>query len=289
MRLGQLSRKLELPTAKIIAFIEKEFEVTISDHPNTKIEDSFLDKIEAKFIKDEPKPVEKVASPKEIKSEVVKPEPILEVEETKKIEPEVIEELTTSDHSIHDLIGKAQKIEDEEDKEIELIKAPKPELKQIKVLRKIDLPQKKKTITVEDNEEESIPKTTAKDVDQIEKELKASIEKPAPIKRKESTYVRPNKPMKKKKSVDEILAEKKARQEKERIIEEKKKKEKEAYDKKRKKEHYAAQLAKKQPKKKKKKKIEEVEQVVNNSVNKKGEKEQPKSWIGKLIRWFQTS
>jgi stage VI sporulation protein D len=284
MRLGQLSRKLELPSSKIIAFIEKEFEVTINEHPNTKIDDSFLEKIEAKFKVETPEPAEEIIE-QEIQNPIeteVDNAPVIEEKEPIEIEKE------EEDNETIPVISE----EKEEEEEIELIKAPKQELKQLKVLRTIDLPQKKKTITIEDDEEEeksSSPKTTSKDIDKLEKELKASIDEPAPIKKKESTYVRPNKPMKKKKSVDEVLAEKKKQQEKERLIEEKKQKEIEKYEKKRKKEHYATKVAKAQPKKKKKKKASELEANTSTNNKKTEQKEKPKTWIGKLIHWFQTS
>ncbi len=290
MRLGQLSRKLELPSSKIITFIEKEFEVTINEHPNTKIDDSFLEKIEAEFKVETPEPVEKI-----IEQEVEKPI-IIEEETSPTVELEGIVESTEIKEETETVAeSKTTASSDEkenEEVEIELIKAPKQELKQLKVLRTIDLPQKKKTITIEaedEDEESATSKTTAKDIDKLEKELKASIDEPAPIKKKESTYVRPNKPMKKKKSVDEILAEKKKREEKERLIEEKKQKEREKYEKKRKKEHYATQLANAKPKKKKKKKTSEVEANTSTANQKTEQKEKPKTWIGKLIHWFQTS
>ena len=158
-------------------------------------------------------------------------------------------------------------------------------MKQIKVLRRIELPTKK--VIVKEDETQTVPKTTAKDIENLEKELEASINKPTPFKKKESAYKRPNKPMIKKKSVDEILAEKKKREEVKRLIEEKKQKERDEYEKKRKKEHYAAtQLEKTQISKKKKKKKVVTEETPSKS---KEIKEKPKSWIGKLILWFQTS
>jgi hypothetical protein len=280
MRLGQLSRKLELSTSKIVTFIEKEFEVTLENHPNTKIDDSFLEKIESEFKVEAPEPVKEVIEKViEVKEEVT---PVIEiVKETEEEVTPVIEEVKAT------IIETVVEETLTEEKEVELIKAPKPELKQIKVLRKIELPTKKVIVKEVEEENSSAPKTTAKDIENLEKELAASINKPTPLKKKESTYKRPNKPMKKTKSIDEVLAEKKKREEKARLIEEKKQKEREEYEKKRKKEHYAAQLAKVQSTKKKKKKKVVIEETV--ATKNKEVKEKPKSWIGKLIHWFQTS
>ncbi len=277
MRLGQLSRKLDLSTSKIVTFIEKEFEVTIENHPNAKIDDNFLEKIEAEF-KVEPKPVETPSEP------VVTTEEN-NIPESKEQDNEVIVEEPVQEAIIEEVSEVVEKTEVNEEEEIELIKAPKPELKQIKVLRKIELPQKKKVIEEEVSEATST-KDAAKELATLEKELKASIEKPAPVKRKKPAYKRPNKPMKKKKSVEEILAEKKKREEQERIAEEKKKQERAEYEKKKRKEHYSAQVANVKPKKKKKKKQVET---ATKQEKLQAEKDAPKTWIGKLVKWFQTS
>lgn len=279
MRLGQLSRKLDLSTSKIVTFIEKEFEVTIENHPNTKIDDSFLEKINAEF-KVEPSPVEETptaeeATPIEEKEVSPKEETITET-----VQPEKVEKKADLVESTEEIM----KDEPTEEAEIELIKAPKPELKQIKVLRKIELPQKKKVVQEDPTTEPT--KDAAKDLATLEKELKESIEKPAPVKRKKSTYKRPNKPMKKKKSVEEILAEKKKKEEQERIAEEKRQKKQAEYEKKKRKEHYNAQVANIKPKKKKKKKQVET---ATKKEKLQAEQDAPKTWIGKLVKWFQTS
>jgi len=277
MRLGQLSRKLDLSTSKIVTFIEKEFEVTIENHPNTKIDDNFLEKIEAEF-KVEPKPVETPSEPVVTTAETDLPA-------SKEQDQEALVEEPVQETKVEETSEVVEKAEVDEEEEIELIKAPKPELKQIKVLRKIELPQKKKVIQ-EDVPETTSTKDAAKELATLEKELKEAIEKPAPVKRKKSTYKRPNKPMKKKKSVEEILAEKKKREEQERLAEEKKKQERAEYEKKKRKEHYSAQVANVKPKKKKKKKQVET---ATKQEKLQAEKDAPKTWIGKLVKWFQTS
>jgi phage-related minor tail protein len=281
MRLGQLSRKLDLSTSKIVTFIEKEFEVSIENHPNSKIDDSFLEKINNEF-KVEPTPVEE--TPATI--EETAPEKVEVVEEATPVSEPQVEAVEESIAPIEEKVTETtETIEEEADVEVELIKAPKPELKQIKVLRKIELPQKKK-IVVEESTEEGTPINAEKELANLEKELKESIEKPAPVKQKKQAYKRPTKPMKKKKSVDEILAEKKKKEEKEKIAEEKRRQEKAEYEKQKRKEHYATQVANVKPKKKKKKKQTET---ITQKEKQLAEKDAPKSWIGKLVKWFQTS
>ena len=176
-------------------------------------------------------------------------------------------------------------ISPKEREEAELIKAPKVELKAPKVVGKIELPTKKKVI--EEVASDKSEKESKPDVDTLEKELKKSLEKPATIRKKKSTYKRPNSPMKKKKSVDEILAEKRKAEEKRRREEERKKREREEQERIKRKKHYE-EIAKKTkaPKKKKKKKEKrkaEQRQVKNTPEKKSG------SWIVRLIEWFKTS
>jgi len=298
MRLGQLSRKLDISTTKIVSFIEEKFETTVENHPNTKIEDDFVETIETKFKKAEtPKPVAKEEIPenKEVASITQSVQEVKEVLETK------VEEVKPTETIEEVVVATEEKIEEAEIdtsielevptnmENVELIKAPKPKLQEIKVLRKIKLPNTKKAEKPTESEEvtEEKPTITAKDVAQLERELKESIEQPTPVKKK-STYKRPNKPMKKTKSVDEILAEKRKREEEKKKREEKKEKQQKEYEKKLKKEHYASQVKDIAPKKKKKKKKINKAEVTKVKTQKASKEEKPKSWIGKLIHWFQT-
>ncbi len=290
MRLGQLSRKLDISTTKIVSFVRESFETEIENHPNTKIEDDFIEKIEAKFKKAEtPKPLEKeVISKVEEVVETVKETPVAVVEKAAEVKTETIEKVTETESEVKAETETPIKLEVPTNMEgVELIKAPKPTLKEIKVLRKIELPNMKKVEKAVETEEATEEKSsiTAKDVAQLERELKESIEKPVPVKKK-STYKRPNKPMVKTKSVDEVLAEKRKKEEKIRKEEERKEKQQKEYEKKLKKEHYAAQVKDLKPKKKKKKATKA--EVVKEKAKNKTQEEKPKSWIGRLIHWFQT-
>ncbi len=291
MRLGQLSRKLDLSTSKIVTFIEKEFDVTIKDHPNVKIDDSFLERIEAEFKVETPTTPDvtknKETTPAHTETSNTPTEP-KEAEASTEDTPVSTEEKQPSVVSAANSTEEMNEANNEDDAEVELIKAPKPELKQIKVLRKIELPQTKKIVQEEqENASATAPANIEKELATLEKELKESIERPAPVKKK--TYKRPNKPMKKKKSVEEILAEKKKRAEQERIAEEKRKEKQAAYEKKKRKEHYQAQVAKTNPKKKKKKKKEQEVATQSKQEQRIAQENAPKTWVGKLIKWFQTS
>jgi hypothetical protein len=50
MRLGQLSRKINIKSTDIVEFIEKEFNDTIKNHPNCKVPDEYLTSIQSNFL-----------------------------------------------------------------------------------------------------------------------------------------------------------------------------------------------------------------------------------------------
>ena len=43
MRLGQLARQLDIKIEKIVSFLKKEKQITIGEHPNTKVDDGLVD------------------------------------------------------------------------------------------------------------------------------------------------------------------------------------------------------------------------------------------------------
>ena len=92
MRLGQLARQLDKSPKEIHSFIEKRLGVEMKSHPNSKVPDELVEKIEKKFKVVEAEP--EVIVVKEAVSEVIenvedKPETSAEVEST--IPPEKIE------------------------------------------------------------------------------------------------------------------------------------------------------------------------------------------------------
>ena len=126
MRLGQLSRKLGIHTSKIVDFLATK-DIIINDDSNTRIEDEYVNWVTQKYA----------------------PQLIAEVNTTlfeEKIEPfkqqpPDVEEVKLIDES--PTIPELQPIP-------ELIKAPKVELSGLKVLGKIEIPEKKKKETTTD-------------------------------------------------------------------------------------------------------------------------------------------
>ena len=49
MRLGQLARQLEIKTDEIVSFLEKEKNISIKSHPNSKVEDELIPLISEYF------------------------------------------------------------------------------------------------------------------------------------------------------------------------------------------------------------------------------------------------
>jgi len=116
VRLGQLARQLEIKTEKIISFLEKDKNIIIKTHPNSKIEDNLIDGIIAHFT------------------------PLKEIAET--IENEVVKEKKTAKE-----VKKVEVVEQEKIV-IEHIETPSSNITGPKIIGKIDLPDKS-TIQVE--------------------------------------------------------------------------------------------------------------------------------------------
>jgi len=109
MRLGQLARQLDTKPDKIVSFLEKEKNVTIKSHPNCKVEDELIDDISNHF------------------------KPAIIVEETEAPSPKTEKKIE----------AKAEITEDEPAtvEHIETQKAEEPQ--ELKIIGKIDLPNKK--------------------------------------------------------------------------------------------------------------------------------------------------
>ncbi len=128
MRLGQLSRKVGVSTSEIINFLAAK-NITIGDDSNTKIEDDHANWIIQKYA---PELLEAaVTTPLE---EKVQPLEFMQAP-VEAVEPM----LTTSNEQSTTSIAQPTEIELPE-----VIKAPKIELSGLKVLGKIEIPEKKK-------------------------------------------------------------------------------------------------------------------------------------------------
>ena len=281
MRLGQLSRKINTSTSEIISFIENDFNETLEDHPNTKVPDIYITRIEQFFLLRKAEITNKIEDtnaelgeqeaqqPNDSKeSEVLESpnktitEEVVETEETETIEPDAID--NDDDDEANDLI-----IEDG------VIKAPKPKVEGVKVVGKIDLPKPKEE---DQNEEE---------VDQENQD--ASIEKKSTTK----PILRDKNPKNRKRT------RKGSRSKPVVSFEEQKKKEKEAYikqqelkkqkEKELKRKNYESMMQeKKQSKKTVSKKNKKKNNKNINSAEQRKKAKQPTTIFGKFLRWLNT-
>jgi hypothetical protein len=168
MRLGQLSRKLDIKPTEIREFIRSEFNIEIDLDLNTRIEDSHADAITAKFekkvepvfhIKKNTTPVNaEYAEEKEFHSvaevmEAQKEEPIVHspIEVPHYHEASHTDQKEVEQNSSKNSEKETEKIVDDPrafiplpvDPDAELIKVPKIKLEGLKVVGKIELPKKK--------------------------------------------------------------------------------------------------------------------------------------------------
>ena len=227
MRLGQLSRQLDVDTKKIVKFLGKE-NIVVDDNPNTKLDDNQIELVIAHFeIKEEEAPtIEEPAfqSILDISNEKEeKPKEELIQEETKEeTVEETKEELPTKiDLSKFESKPKPKKIvkgdknffpaEDQEEEEItkaELLPTEKVQLDGIKVVGKIDLPEKPKKETKE--EAPSTEEATTNEIPASGNDIKEEvIDETHPLKKAKLVGVKESKVVKKKKKSESKIDPKK--------------------------------------------------------------------------------
>jgi hypothetical protein len=140
MRLGQLSRKVNIKPTEILSYLKNEFDVELGSHLNTKVEDELSNKVILKFgLKPIVEPVKVVPKKTVTKiTETVENNEIIEestpVIEEKETTPEVEVTEPFVEFEAH------QEVDPETIRNAELIKAPKVELAGPKVVGKIELP-----------------------------------------------------------------------------------------------------------------------------------------------------
>src|SRR5690554_1318158 len=134
MRLAQIARKLKVKTSEVVAFVDQKFEEQIVHAPNTKIPDAYVNDI-----------IEHFTSVEEVKSEIkTSPEPaIIEDPKDEIVDKEEIHE-TIEETDANEQLEVESIDESEETHELNIedgvIKAPKAEVKGVKVIGKIELP-----------------------------------------------------------------------------------------------------------------------------------------------------
>ena len=290
MRLGQLARKVNIKPAQIISFLEKEHNIIVEDNLNSKIEDESLALVMNEF-----KIEEKIIEPKKelviiIEEEEIVSETLLE-DNTEDVIPDTVEvetiiETTKKEVIVEEntvVVKETLTVIDEDGEEIELnvvdgiIKVQKKELEGFKVVGKIDLPQKKKSVIfIHTKGSESIDVTDK--IDEQKNEV---------AKRKKELYLerknkRQDRNKKNKRGPRKVLTELEIKERENKLAVEKSIKQSKA-KKELKKKHYKQNI---QPNvvapKKKKKKIDGNEKTSN-----KYDKEATTTW-GKLMKWFNT-
>jgi hypothetical protein len=155
MRLGQLSRKLDIKPNEIREFIRKEFKVEVDSDLNTRLEDNHVAALSSRF-----EPKEKPVLETIKKEEVQQKEPI-EARQQKESEalpttpePPIADESIPAENTLPSSSAETASSEVVKenpeafiplpvDPNAELIKVPKIKLEGLKVVGKIDLPQPK--------------------------------------------------------------------------------------------------------------------------------------------------
>jgi len=145
MRLGQLSRKLAIRSSEIVAFLATR-NIQIEDGTNTRIEEEHEHLVIQHFA---PELLMPQSSPEPVAT------PVLEMQSTPPDEPvtvveSIVEETpeTSMEPPVEIEVVKMSEID-----KVDVIKAPKVELKGLKVIGKIELPEpKKKEPPVENSE-----------------------------------------------------------------------------------------------------------------------------------------
>lgn len=180
MRLAQLSRKLKVKPATIIQYIEKTFETEINSHPNSRIPDEYLENIYEAFIKVEiPKETEIATPPYPIEDEIIVEKIEIKVNETKeeKNKETELQEVEESEKTEEAAQDPNESTEESSEETVQLniqdgvIRAPKVEIEGVKVIGKIDLPEKPVAVeNTEENEESEESEESNETVDQAEKE-----------------------------------------------------------------------------------------------------------------------
>lgn len=270
MRLGQLSRKLNVKSGEIIALVEKKFDVTIKDHPNCKIPDEFLVDLLSHFEANRP------STEKEL---------VEEVEEKNAETPSVEEEKKVADSSENEAPNTNEEISASnlEDEDYELIieegiiKAPKPEIEGVKVVGKIDLPEPKKG-SEEEKEQENNETDSADSSESLDRteEQKKTVRSRAQGKK--------NRPKRKTRKV--LSHEEKKKREEERYRKEqeaKKKREKEL-----KRKNYEKLMREKAASVTSKKSSKHKKKRSTKSTKREAIKEEPRTLWGKFMRWLNT-
>jgi len=250
MRLGQLARKLSLRPSQIVDYLASQ-EVFPEEGSNARLTDEMTERIVLHF------------APERLREILITEENIEPAQVEPEIETPVVSEEKEVQLDLPEAPALAQQPQ-EEDKP-ELIKAPKVELTGLKVLGKIELPEKKK-------KEEPVNQVDTPE-QKSEEEVKTNKkQRTQPLRQKRERYG-----PKVERNPIALQREQKAREEEE------KRKQKAERDKERRTLYYQQRVKMGQPTKPVKMINEPVE-----SFPIKEELPRPKTWWGRFMRWLNT-
>jgi len=249
MRLGQLARKLERSPTEIIEFLASK-NIHIDDGVNNKLEASHLTLVLQQY------------APTELQAQIVEDADDLAVE----LPPDASakEEATLQETPSQEPIAEVDQLTPEQS---DVIRAPKVELAGLKVLGKIELPdpRKKTAETPQENSGDEPPSgEKASSGEELPKEFKKD--------RRNENFRKPKRIAKNPIALQreqEALAEKQKREEELRIQKE------------RRTQNYLTKVKAHQPTKAARLIKEDAEQLSPGELE-----ERPKTWLGKLLRWF---
>lgn len=257
MRLGQLARKLALPPSEITAYLASQ-QISIADGANTRLDENQVSAVLQRFAPD--------LLNTGIQTEVDEP---VEAAEIPAPADEVIEQPVAAEQPPVDE-GNHETASTEKPEEIETIKAPKVTLSGLKVLGKIELPEKKK----KPETEASAPETPSNETDE---NTAAVLSPQQPERRRPEHKKRDNRDQRPRKNPIALAREREAR------AAEEKKKEELRRKKERQTENYMRRVQAKAPTKAAR--IIKEDLIDSSSVDLRPA---PKTWLGKFWRWFRS-
>lgn len=266
MRLGQLSRKLEVDSSAIVELLKQNFR-EVNNHPNIKISKEELAFITNHF---EPTP-EPEKEPQPVTEEIIT-EPTVDIKE-EPLEEEKETEIIETPAFVESLRPKVITLEEEfnaKKKELETFKAEKPELEGLRVVGKIDLPEPKPKAVKETKEvKEEKSKRSTQTIDERGARQRHN-------KRKSYRRNSNRNPVESQRKRAELEAKKKKEQEQQWHKEQKKK-------------HYEQNVKAKiadKPKKKKKKKFVEQQAIEAQVQQTQTQSAKPTNVISRFWRWL---
>lgn len=267
MRLGQLSRKVEIKPSEILSYLKNEFDVELGSHLNTKVDDTLAEKVIENFSTQ--KKLVSSTPIKEVVTEIpLEPKP----SKQKKDKPEIQNEPET-EIDIKEEILSIEEMDEDIRLNAAVIKAPKIDLPGPTVIGKIDLPP---------SLEEQMVEIDGVMMSKADLARRKKEERTARKEARQKTNTRSSKTVRTSRiKSEEQLEQLKRDQEASELAKKIASREKRIAAKK--KEEAKAKPVRTTPKKKKKpvkKRVMESEPKVVIPV--------PKTWYGKLWKWFNT-